>query len=157
MKKLTLALVLFGTLTGPALSAETLVVTHGKVPVPTLIDLGPVGESVGDERIWHFAGTGDGNLTVMMDFIMTTTALSADSDGLDSRMTDAVFSIGDGTGDSLLVHGIGLYPKNGSTVKISSTLERAIVGGTGKFAGATGTVLSTHLADGTWKHEFHVK
>jgi hypothetical protein len=92
-----------------------------------------------------------------MDFIMTTTGQSDDPSGFDSRMTDAVFSFGEGSGDTLLVHGIGLYPKNGSTVKVSSTLERAIVGGTGKFAGASGAVLSTHLADGTWQHVFNVK
>ena len=37
------------------------------------------------------------------------------------------------------------------------TLERAIIGGTGKYAGANGTVFSTHLADGSWEHVFKVE
>ena len=71
---------------------------------------------------------------------MTTTAQSEDLAQLDRRMTDAVFAFG-----------------GGSTVKVSETLERAIIGGTGKYAGAKGTVFSTHLADGTWQHVFKVE
>lgn len=136
---------------------ETLIVTHGKVPAPTLVDLGPTGASAGDQRIWHFSGMSQDNLTVMMDFIMTTTAQSSDPSGLDARMTDAVFSFGEETGDTILVHGIGAYPSGGRTVQVSSTLERAIIGGTGKYAGARGTVLSTHRVDDTWQHEFKIK
>jgi hypothetical protein len=157
MKKTILSLILLAAFAQPAFSADTITVTHGKVPAPTLIDLGPVGDSAGDQRIWHFRGTAPDNVTVIIDFIMTTTAQSEDPAQLDSRMTDAVFSFGEGSGDTLLVHGIGLYPKNGSTVKVSETLERAIIGGTGKYAGANGTVSSTHLADGTWQHVFKVE
>jgi hypothetical protein len=157
VKKSILSLVLLAALAQPALSAETITVLHDKVPAPTLIDLGPAGDSAGDQRIWHFLGNAEGGGSVNIDFIMTTTARSDDPAQLDRRMTDAVFSFGEGPGDSLLVHGIGLYPKNGSTVKVSETLERAIIGGTGKYAGARGTVFSTHLADGTWQHVFKVE
>ena len=157
MKRSIFSLFLLTAFAQPAIAAETITVIHSKVPAPTVIDLGPVGESVGDERIWHFLGTAPDSSTVSIDFIMITTAQSDDPDGLDSRMTDAVFSFGEGSGDTLLVHGIGLYPKTGSTVKVSETLERAIIGGTGKYAGASGTVSSTHLADGTWQHVFNIK
>jgi hypothetical protein len=60
----------------PAFAAETITVIHSKVPAPTVIDLGPVGESVGDERIWHFLGTAPDSSTVSIDFIMITTAQS---------------------------------------------------------------------------------
>lgn len=157
MKRTIFSLFLLTALAQPAFAAETITVLHGKVPAPTVIDLGPAGDTVGDERIWHFLGTAPDGSTVIIDFIMTNTAQSEDPDGLDSRMTDAVFSFGEGSGDTLLVHGIGLYPKNGSTVKVSQTLERAIIGGTGKYAGASGTVSSTHMADGTWQHVLNVK
>jgi hypothetical protein len=157
VKRSILPLFLITAFAQPAFAAQTITVLHGKVPAPTVIDLGPVGDSVGDERIWHFLGTLPDNSAVSIDFIMITTALSDQPDGLDRRMTDAVFSFGEGSADTLLVHGIGLYPKNGSTVKVSQTLERAIIGGTGKYAGANGSVSSTHLADGTWQHVFNVK
>ena len=157
VKRTIFSLFLLTALAQPAFAAETITVLHGKVPAPTVIDLGPAGDTVGDELIWHFLGTAPDGSIVIIDFIMTTTAQSEDPDGLDSRMTDAVFSFGEGSRDTLLVHGIGLYPKNGSTVKVSETLERAIIGGTGKYAGANGSVSSTHLADGTWQHVFNVK
>ena len=157
VKKSILTIVLLAAFALPAFSAETITMTHGKAPAPTLIDLGPAGDSAGDQRIWHFLGNADRNVTVNIDFVMTTTAQSEDLAQLDRRMTDAVFAFGEGSADSLLVHGIGLYPKNGSTVKVSETLERAIIGGTGKYAGAKGTVFSTHLADGTWQHVFKVE
>jgi hypothetical protein len=37
-------------------------------------------------------------------------------------------------------------------VKLDQSLERAIIGGTGKYAGAKGTIVTTHLSDGTWMH-----
>lgn len=139
MKRTIFSLFLLTALAQPVFAAETITVLHGKVPAPTVNDLGPAGDTVGDERIWHFLGTAPDGSTVIIDFIMTTTAQSEDPDGLDSRMTDAVFSFGEGSRDTLLVHGIGLYPKSGSTVKVSETLERAIIGGTGKYAGANGS------------------
>lgn len=157
MKRIALASLIVGTFAQAAFCAETVVLTHGKVPAPTLIDLGPVGDSVGDQRIWHFLGTSQDNVSVMMDLMMTTMALSSDPSGFDSRMTDAVFSFGEGTGDTLLVHGIGPYPKGARTVQASLTLERAIIGGTGKYAGARGTVSSKHLDDGTWQHIFSIE
>jgi len=157
LKKIVLAFLVICAFPLQAFCGEAITVVHGKVPAPTLIDLGPVGESVGDVRIWHFLGATPDGLPIMMDFIMTTTFTSDDPTELDSRMTDAVFSFGEGTGNSLVVHGIGGYPRNGSTVEVSSTLERAIIGGTGAYAGASGSVVSTHLEDGTWTHEFNLK
>ncbi len=125
-----------------------------EVPAPTVIDLGVAGDSVGDQRIWHYTGTTPEDQVVMMDWIMTTTAASDQTTPLESRVTNGVFAFGEATSDRILIQGIGQYPVSGSTVKVASTLERAIIGGTGSFAGATGTVMTTHLPDGTWQHVF---
>ena len=156
LNRIILALSLCAAL-APQAQADTLTVLHGPVPQPTYVDLGPQGDSVGDMRIWHFMGAVQGDLAVSIDFIMTTTAHSDDPAQLDNRMTDAVFVFGADTGDSLMVHGLGPYPKKGSTVQTKATLERAIIGGTGKYAGAGGTVLSTHLDDDTWQHLFNIQ
>ena len=132
----------------------TVTVMHGEVPAPTVIDLGVAGESAGDQRIWHYTGTTPEDQVVMMDWIMTTTAASDQTTPLESRVTNGVFSFGEATSDRILIQGIGQYPASGSTVKVASTLERAIIGGTGSFAGAQGTVMTTHLPDGTWQHVF---
>lgn len=150
----------FATLTaiGSAAFAETTItVTHGKTPDPTYLDLGAAGDSVGDQRIWEFPGKTADGAPVVMDWVMTTTGLPDVAAGLESRMTTAVFSIGDRTGDRILVQGIGMYPTKGSTVKVDATLERAIIGGTGKYAGAKGTAVTTHLDDGTWRHVLNIQ
>lgn len=137
-----------------ALGQTTLTVTHAEVPQPTYIDLGLPGDSVGDQRLWHFPGETLDNQSVTMDWIMTTTSAGNQATGLESRITNAVFLIGEGSSDHILIEGVGFYPTTGSTVQVAATLERAVIGGTGKFAGARGTVMSTHLADGTWEHVF---
>lgn len=133
---------------------ETVTVAHGKVPAPTLVDVGTEGNSVGDQRIFRFDGDADGTV-VHMDWIMTTTALSTPEPGVESRVTSAVFAFG-GLDDTILLQGTGLYPEKASTFKVSSTLVRSIIGGTGKYRGAAGWVESTNNADGTWTHVFHI-
>lgn len=134
-------------------SGSTVVVSHGPVPAPTYLDLGDEGASPGDQRIWHFSGTSDGG-DVVLDFVMTTTAIDAPETAVETRSTLGVFSFGNG--DSLLLQGVGVYPGEGATLKPSATLERAIIGGTGKYAGATGSVVSEHLPDDTWTHTFRI-
>lgn len=152
MKKLALSFAIFSALALPALAGPTITVTHGKAPDPTYIDLGAAGESAGDQRIFEFAGkTADGE-DVVMDWIMTTTGQPQGTTGLESRMTSAVFAFGADTSDRILVQGIGLYPIAGSTVKVDDMLERAIIGGTGKYSGASGVAITNHLPDGSWQH-----
>lgn len=147
-----LAALLLLPLSPAAIAQSTVTVVHGKIPSPTYIDLATPGDSVGDQRIWQFFGKTSDNQSVTMDWIMTTTGKSLDNSETESRMTSAVFSFSSGVNDRILVQGIGPYPVAGSTVKLDQSLERAIIGGTGKYAGAKGTIVTTHLSDGTWTH-----
>jgi hypothetical protein len=133
--------------------AITVVVRHGPAPDPTVVDLGAPGPSAGDQRIWHFPGT-TGGRDVMTNWVMTTIAVDAPEKGVETRVTAAVFTFGDS--GTLLLEGVGLYPGAGAVLKLSTTLERAVIGGTGIYAGATGSVVSEHLADNSWVHTFTV-
>lgn len=135
-----------------AIASETLIVSHGATPQPIYLDIGEIGDSVGDQRIFSFDGESSEGATVVMQWILTTTAI--DDNGVDTRMTEAVFVFSGEKAGSLMVGGVGAYPTQGSTVKVDSTLERAVIGGTGWFSGAHGTVVSTHLPDNNWTHEF---
>lgn len=157
MKIAIFSLALLPFLSFPALADSTITVKHGKAPDPTYIDFGTPGESVGDERIWQFdAKTAEGE-TVVMDWVMLTTGGVDGTPGLERRTTSAVFSFSSGPNDRILIEGIGLYPSAAATAKVDATLERAIIGGTGKYAGARGTALSTHLEDGSWQHVLRVQ
>ena len=133
---------------------DTVTVTHGPVPAPVLIDLGDEGPSVGDQRIFHFEAA-SGDTKVMTDWIMTTTAIDSPDASVETRMTSAVFLFGD-LDDSLVLQGTGWYPGEGATLEVSATLVRAIIGGTGRYEGATGHVESTRNPDDTWVHVFHI-
>ncbi|MEI7617641.1 MAG: hypothetical protein WCK14_03395 [Actinomycetota bacterium] len=150
------AVVLVGSLAGCSSSGTVVTVTHPEVPTPTVVDLGDPGTSVGDQRIWHFDGkTADGKV-VRTDWIMTTTGIDVTAKDVQARMMTAVFTF-DTSADQLVLQGMGLYPGKGAVLKVSSSTIRTIAGGSGKYAGATGWVESVHLADGTWKHVFHIK
>jgi hypothetical protein len=91
-----------------------------------------------------------------MDWIMTTTQLDTNAEGeaIESRVALAVFSFTGENGDQVMLQGVGLYPGSESTFKPESSLVRAIIGGSGRFKGASGDVLSSHLANGSWRHVF---
>jgi hypothetical protein len=152
MRYLSLLVAFSLGLPGIALGSETLIVSHGATPQPVYLDLGEVGDSVGDQRIFSFEGESADGATVAMEWVLTTTAKGEND--VDTRMTEAVFVFSGEKAGSLLVSGVGSYPKQGSTVEVDSMLERAVIGGTGWFAAARGTLVSTHLPDNTWTHEF---
>lgn len=149
------ALVLAGSLVGCSGGGTTLTVAHPEVPTPTYLDLGDVGPSVGDVRIWHFDGTDDDGATVTTDWLMTTTAVDTPEQGVQTRIATGVFSFGTG-GDQLILEGAALYPGEGATLEVSSSTPRSVIGGSGEYAGATGWVESIHDDDGSWKHIFHL-
>uniref|UniRef100_UPI004055576E hypothetical protein n=1 Tax=Orrella sp. TaxID=1921583 RepID=UPI004055576E len=91
------------------------------------------------------------------DWVMTTTSQSSAASDMERRVTLGVFSIGQDAKNTILIQGVGLYPKVGSTLKSDAVLQRAVIGGTGKYAGAIGTVTSTHLPDNTWQHVINLK
>lgn len=157
MKTISLFGLLLSIGISPAWSESTVTAFNGKLPDPTYIDLGSAGDSAGDQRIWQVMGKTKEDQVVIMTLIMTTTSQPEEGSDVETRLTEAVFSFGEGTGDSVLFGGTGSYPKAGSTVKANATLERAILGGTGKYAGAKGTVLTTYLPDGTWQHFFRIE
>jgi hypothetical protein len=132
----------------------TVTVVHGAVPVPTLIARTEGSSSVGDVRLWNFDGATEAGEQVTLDWIMTTTAIDMPSAGLESRVATGVFTFANG--DQLILEGVASYPTAGSVLRASTSTLRAVVGGTGRFAKARGSVVSTHLDDNTWRHVFTI-
>ncbi len=135
---------------------KAITVLHPAVPAPTFLDHGKPGESVGDIRIWHFPAKTDNGDVLTTDWIMTTTGI-VDATEIQYRMTSATFSFGQGTTDQIVIQGIAEYSSAKATLQNSATTPRAVIGGTGKFANASGWMETNHLADGTWRHVLHLK
>ena len=137
-------------------SGSTVIVTHPEVQPPTLLDLGDEGPSVGDQRLFHLDATAEDGSAVTVEFVMITTAVDTPEVGVQTRIATGVFSFGN-EGDQLILEGVALYPGEGATLKVSSSTIRSIIGGSGKYAGASGWVESIHNDDGTWDHVFHIE
>jgi hypothetical protein len=60
-------------------------------------------------------------------------------------------------GDDIVVAGKTSYDKGQSIMKNNYTQKRAILGGTGKYRGITGEVLTTRNEDNTYTHEMIYK
>jgi hypothetical protein len=133
-----------------------IIVTHPEVPPATFLDFGKPGQSIGDVRLWHFDAKADNGSKVTTDWIMTTTGLVADQ-GMEYRITSAVFSFDDGTKDQLVIQGVAKYASDKATLKEATSTRRAITGGTGRFAGIGGWIETMHLSDGTWQHTLYIK
>jgi hypothetical protein len=133
---------------------RTVTVTHAAVTLE-YVDLGASGASVGDERVTAIAFNVDGGGTGRLDAVLTTTAVNAPNPGDEIRIGHLVFMFGTGP-DQLVVDGTSAYPAQSATIAQDSSTVRPIVGGSGAYAGARGWAESFHLADGTWRHVFHL-
>ncbi len=134
---------------------RTVIVAHPATPAPTYLDLGAAGESAGDVRIFNFPGTTDDGAPVRTDWIMTTTAIDMPEAGVETRIAKGVFTFGD-EGDQLILEGAALYPGEGATLAPATRVVRSIIGGSGAYAGASGSVESVRADDGSWTHTFTI-
>ena len=58
--------------------------------------------------------------------------------------------------DQMVVGGVSLYPPAGATLAAGPTTIRPVVGGSGKYSGARGQVVSTNMGANGWTHVFKV-
>ena len=147
--------------TGQDLTAFRFSVTHAAVQT-LLATPGSSGGRLGDIRVLTATAIRDtaGLIIGRLDATQTTTSVDFPAAGDEVRMSQLNFVFGTGDGqftgsaDQILVAGSGFYPSISSTIATGSTLVRPIIGGSGQYLGAIGSVRSEHLADGTWRHTF---
>jgi hypothetical protein len=59
-----------------------------------------------------------------------------------------------GAGNEIIIGGLGAYPLKSTGLVRGKPFVRAVLGGTGKYAGAKGTVTTTQLSNGDYDHVF---
>jgi hypothetical protein len=135
-------------------AATIVTFTHGAV-TPTTIVMGTDGGAVGAVRTFHAEAAADDGTSGTFDATMVTTSVD-EAAGLETRLTTIVFSMSDGA-DQLILSGSAVYPAAGSTIKTADSVIRPVIGGSGLWSGARGWAESTHEADGSWTHAFHLE
>lgn len=138
-------------------------ITHAAVAT-LLVTAGSSGHQLGDLRVLPATPILDDDSAIVgrLDATLFTTSINYPVAGDEVRMSTLNFVFGEGdaqlsgSADQLIVSGSGYYPGTQSTIAPGSALIRPITGGSGRFAGANGWAKSEHLADGTWRHTFHL-
>ncbi len=141
-----------------ALAAKTTVVrvAHGPITL-TYLDLGAPGPSVGDQRVGGIGLTRPGTTTRIgsVQAQLLTTQENRPARGKELRIGTLIFTIGN-LDSQIDVQGVAVYALSAPTIAVTTSTIRPITGGTGRYAGASGWCVSTHLKDGSWLHEFHL-
>jgi len=136
-------------------SSETLTV-YQDAPTLSLLDLGPPGRSPGD--VHHFFAplhsSPGGPVTGEVFGTKTLVKLATDANpNLEQRTTLLSFTFGDRQ-DQIIVLGVVDYTPTGAEFNAGQPVVRAILGGTGKYMGARGQLISTRNADGSYTQVF---
>lgn len=147
---------------GPAAAKPhtlVLAVAHGPVTAANmqLLDVPPAGSSIADTRTYYLPLTRPGGTAQIgyLTGVLTTVAVDEPSPGMELRTADLVFVVG-GPADQIVVGGVSAYPRAAQTLPAKSVVVRPVVGGSGRYAGARGWCVTTHLANDTWTHVFHL-
>lgn len=133
---------------------QTVEFTHAEVDPSqvTVLDTGIDGSTPGDERFFIIPATSpEGGL---MTGSLTVVAADAPNSGQELRRSDLVFQFG-AVEDQMVVGGVAVYEIADPTISLGKVVTRPILGGSGKYKGATGWLETTHNDDGTWVHQFH--
>jgi hypothetical protein len=147
---LALALALVGCGGG---GGTTLEVVSDSAPVET-VDLGPNGKSSGDTYVFDGAlfDADEGHRIGHAYGMQTSISVERDREVVQATITYTFDE-----GGSITIGGIGEYPLGDTGLIRTKPYERPILGGTGKYAGASGTVTTVRRADGRYEQTFHLE
>jgi len=124
-------------------------------PHISLEDLAPKGLSRGDQTNFEAPLTRDGKAEGELFGQLTVEGLPG-VDGVpkstEIQSGELEFQLSDG---DIMVLGLGEYARAGWKLKDNAPDVRAIIGGTGAYAGAGGELTTTRLANGTYEQQFH--
>jgi ABC-type Co2+ transport system permease subunit len=138
-------------------SAKLVTVAHG--PVTALnsqyIDLGAPGPSVGDVRTYYIPLTQSNKPVGYLTGTLTTVAVDRPAASMELRTSNLVYVIGKAS-DQIVLGGVAAYAQSAPSVSARSVVTRPVIGGSGRYAGARGWCVTTHFADNTWTHVFHL-
>lgn len=134
-------------------------VAHGPVTARNsqYIDAPPAGSSVGDVRTYYLPLTKPGSSRKIgyLTGTLTTTATGRPRPGMELRTANLVFVLGRAA-NQLVLGGVAAYVQSAPVIAKRSVVTRPVIGGSGKYAGARGFCVTTHLANNTWTHVFHL-
>ncbi|MGA0208434.1 MAG: hypothetical protein ACO3LZ_00800 [Candidatus Nanopelagicales bacterium] len=114
------------------------------------------GSGIGMVRTFFIPIAVDGKAADSQYLTGTLTTLAENiSGGQELRASNLTFVFGD-EADQLVVGGISLYPPSGATIAPGTKTVRPVIGGSGKYDGARGQVVSRNYGADGWTHIFRI-
>lgn len=114
------------------------------------------GGGIGMVRTFFIPMAVDGKAANGQYLSGTLTTLAENvTDGQELRASNLTFVFGD-EADQLVVGGISLYPPAGATLAPGTKTVRPVLGGSGKYDGARGQVISRNYGPQGWTHIFRI-
>jgi len=137
---------------GPAAAEQTFTILQD-MPALTHVDVGADGASHGDIMAFEAPFTAeDGTTGVMHGMIITVAIPIGDAGQYIDRIAQIVVDFGQT--DTLVIGGSAAYPNAEAEMVPDAPALRAVLGGTGRFMGARGEVLTTRHDAGHYEHRF---
>jgi hypothetical protein len=137
-----------------AAGESVFIVTHAATGT-MLVTANSEGHRLGDTRVVSLATRDETGGVGRLDSVLITTGIDVPGPGDEVRISHLVFTFGNQS-DQIYVGGTAVYPGKGSTIAVASSVVRPILGGSGKYGGASGWCETVHLPDGSWTHTFHL-
>jgi hypothetical protein len=119
-----------------------------------VVDLGKPDKSPGDVYVIESELLDEGEEESVGRLFATQTSLKLTRD-VEVVQAFATFELGGG--DQIVFGGISEYPREGLGNVVGEEYVRPILGGTGAYAGATGTVTTVQREDGRFEQELQIK
>jgi len=154
-----------------AVSVLSLGLVAGGVASPTLAAEKPITVTVYHQAVNPIAVSGSGIGAVRTFFIpMAVNGKAADGQylagtlttldtampgGQELRSSNLTYVFG-AEQDQMVIGGVSLYPAAGATIAVGQKTIRPVIGGSGKYSGARGQVISTNMGANGWTHVFKV-
>ncbi len=117
------------------------------------VDLGDQGRSSGDLFVFDSPPVDSEEKEPVGKVYGTQTTIAVA--GTEVVQANITYDLGDG--DRITVGGISEYPRGGNGLVVNREFERPILGGTGQYAGAQGTLTSVRRPDNSYEHTFHLE
>lgn len=131
--------------------ATVVTITHAPLS-PTAV----IGSGLGTVRTFLVPIRVDGKARAgsYLTATLTTTAVGLPGN-TELRAADLVFVVGK-EANQLVVGGTSSYPADGGTLAVGQRTVRPVIGGSGIYDGAHGSVVSTNLGERGWRHVFTI-
>jgi hypothetical protein len=114
------------------------------------------GTGIGTVRTFFIPISVDGKSADNQYLTGTLTTLDpAMPNGQELRSSNLTYVFG-AEKDQMVVGGVSLYPPAGATIAAGQSTVRPVIGGSGKYSGARGQVVSTNMGATGWTHVFKV-